>query len=182
MRSLVPRIGTALNDGILFSLLQFGREPGRRALVVMTDGIDLHSRSTPEQSADFAERLGLPIYFIELDRPARRAIGRNGGQLNVPRELNRRRHRKRLETISRRTGGRLFYVDLSANNPPWTHRIQGVFRQIEADLRHQHVLTYYTDGTPGAAIAPRVGVTRRGLRLRSAVPVEAIELPSAAVE
>ncbi len=163
VRLLVPRMGTALNDGILFSLLQYGREPGRRALVVVTDGFDQHSRTTPSQSADFAVRLGLPIYFIELDRPNKRTRSR------------RRQHRKRLETISRQTGGRLFHVDVTDDTPPWTQRIQGVFKQIEDDLRHQHVLTYHTDQPSGAAIAPEVRVIRQGLQLRSAVPLEAIE-------
>lgn len=175
VKLLVPRLGTALNDGILFSLLQYRNEPGRRALIVITDGEDVHSRSTPEQSADFAERLGLPIYFIELDRPSGRAISRNGGQLHVERELARRRHRKRLSLISRQTGGRLYYVDLFADNPPWTQRIQRVFEEIEEDLRHQHVLTYYSDLPFGAPIEPQIKVTRRGLKLRSAVPLTAIE-------
>ncbi|MDE2977508.1 MAG: VWA domain-containing protein, partial [Acidobacteriota bacterium] len=47
---MIPMGGTALNDGLLFSLLQYGSEPGRRALVVITDGADQHSRSNPEQS------------------------------------------------------------------------------------------------------------------------------------
>ena len=175
VRSLMPRLGTALNDGILFSLLQYGSEPGRRALVVVTDGVDQHSRTTPTQSADFAERLGLPIYFIELDRPTARTRSRRGGQIHIPRELKRRHHRKRLETISRQTGGRLFYVNLSTDNPPWTERIKQVFDQIEEDLRHQHVLTYYTGERSGTAVAPEVRVARRGLVLRSAVPLEAIE-------
>lgn len=175
VKLLLPGLGTALDDGILFSLLQYRNEPGRRALVVVTDGVDLHSRSTPKQSGDFAERLGLPIYFIELDKPARRTRSRNGGQIHIPKEMKRRQHRKRLETISRQTGGRLFYVNLSADNPPWARRIQEVFNQIEDDLRHQHVLTYYTDQPADTPLTPEVRVTRRQLSLRSAVPLEAIE-------
>ena len=189
VRLLVPRIGTALNDGILFSLLQYGREPGRRALVVITDGVDQHSRSTPEQATDFAERLGLPIYFIELDRPAGnstlpdlrqrlpglRTRSRNGGPAHITRTFDRRRHRKRLDAIARQTGGRLSSVDLAVDTRTWTKQIQDIFRQIEADLRHQHVLTYYSDRPPGTPIDPEVTVTGRGLELRSAVPLEAIE-------
>ena len=167
VRSLAPRLGTALNDAILFSLLQYGREPGRRALVVVTDGVDQHSRSKPKQSADFAERLGLPVYFIQLDRGGRRR--------SVSRAIERRQHLRRLRYISRQTGGRLFDIDLSAATPPWTERIERVFEQIEEDLRHQHVLTYYTDQRQGVATERSVRVTRRDLKLRSAVPVEAIE-------
>ncbi len=66
-------------------------------------------------------------------------------------------------------------MNLSTDNPPWARRIQSVFRQIEEDLRHQHVLTYYTGERSGTAVAPEVRVARRGLVLRSAVPLEAIE-------
>ena len=38
---LIPQGGTSLNDGTLFSLLQYRSQPGRRALVVVTDGIGL---------------------------------------------------------------------------------------------------------------------------------------------
>ncbi len=166
LRSLTPRLGTALNDAILFSLLQYGREPGRRALVVVTDGVDRHSRSKPKQSSAFAERLGLPIYFIQLDRGTRRR--------SVSRAIERRQHLRRLRHLSRQTGGRLFDIDLSGDTPPWAERIENVFKQIEDDLRHQHVLTYYTDQPQGVATERRIRVTRRGLKLRSAVPVEAI--------
>ncbi len=169
---LIPFGGTAINDGILFSLLQYGREPGRRALVVVTDGDDEHSRSRPEQSADYAARLGLPIYFIELDPTVTRTETRDGrvvADYSAP--LRRRKARKRLERISRQTGGRLFHITLASEDPSWTEQIEQVFHQIETDLRHQHVLTYYSDRPPGAAINPEVHLTRPGLRLQSAVPL-----------
>ncbi len=173
---LVPGGGTALHDGLLFSLLQFRREPGRRALVVVTDGVDLDSRSRWQQAPDFAERLRIPIYFIELDRSARPVIG--GGSL-VDRTpgatLLREQARKRLRRISRHTGGRHFHIDLVAHDVSWTARIEQAFDRIEEDLRHQHVLTYYTDQPPGSDARPDIRVTGRGLTLRSAVPLRAIE-------
>ena len=162
---LVPMGGTALNDGLLFSLLQYGGEPGRRALVVVTDGADQHSRSRPEQSSEFAERLGLPIYFIELDnsRPG------NSGVAAI------RRNRARLRRIAEETGGRLFHLELHGGTRWWAEPIEQVFEQIEEDLRHQHVLTYYPDQPGGAPVEPEIRVTRRGLKLRSAVPLPGIE-------
>ena len=173
---LIPLGGTALNDGLLFSLLQYGREPGRRALVVVTDGADQHSRSRPEQSADLAERLGLPIYFIELDGSVPET-GNSSGVVafNVTSTLKRQRARKRLSRISEQTGGRLFHIELYAATPRWTDRIEQVFDQIEEDLRHQHVLTYYSDQPPGTPVEPEIRVTRRGLKLRSAVALQGIE-------
>lgn len=173
---LVPGGGTALHDGLLFSLLQFRREPGRRALVVVTDGVDLESRSRWQQAPDFAERLGIPIYFIELDRSAKPVI--EGGSLvdrTPDATLLRGQARKRLRRISQHTGGRHFHIDLGAHDESWTARIDQAFGQIEEDLRHQHVLTYYTDQPPGAHARPDIRVTAHGLKLRSAVPLRAIE-------
>ncbi len=162
---LIPMGGTALNDGLLFSLLQYRGEPGRRALIVITDGADEHSRSRPEQSSEFAERLGLPIYFIELDN----------SRAGDPGAAAIRRNRERLQRIAEATGGRLFHLELHGDTRWWAEPIEQVFRQIEEDLRHQHVLTYYTNQPPGKPVEPEIRVTRRGLRLRSAVPLPGIE-------
>ncbi len=162
---LIPMGGTALNDGLLFSLLQYRSEPGRRALIVITDGADEHSRSRPEQSSEFAERLGLPIYFIELDN----------SRAGTPGAAVLRRNRERLRRIAEETGGRLFHLELHGDTRWWAEPIEQVFGQIEEDLRHQHVLTYYTDQPHGAPVEPEIRVTGRGLRLRSAVSLPGID-------
>ena len=87
------------------------------------------------------------------------------------------------ETLTHRD--RAFLVDfdrsvrlrqpLTGNKGLSTERIKQVFDQIEEDLRHQHVLTYYSSQPRGAPIRPEVRVRRPGLKLRSAVPLEAIE-------
>ncbi len=158
---LVPMGGTALNDGLLFSLLQYRTEPGRRALVVITDGADQHSRSRPDQSSEFAERLGLPIYFIELD----------ASDPEDAEDVFLFSDRSRLQRIAEQTGGRLLRLPLRGDTPWWGEPIEQIFDRIEADLRHQHVLTYYSDQPRGAPVEPEIRVTRRGLKLRSAVPL-----------
>lgn len=163
--NLIPMGGTALNDGLLFSLLQYRSEAGRRALIVVTDGADENSRSRPEQSSEFAERLGLPIYFIELDN----------SRAGDPGLAAIRRNRERLQRIAEETGGRLFHLELHGDTRWWTEPIEQVFTRIQEDLRHQHVLTYYTDQPPGDPIEPEIRLTRRGLDLRSAVPLPGIE-------
>jgi len=141
----------------------------------VTDGFDEHSRSEPNQSADFAERLGLPIYFIRLNRSntrdlVNRARGRSHSATSRLRE--HRRARQHLLRISEQTGGRLFTIELFTGSAPWTGQLKQVFDQIQDDLRRQYVLTYYSSQPPGVAILPEVRVTRRGLTLRSAVPLE----------
>ncbi len=147
--------GTALNDGILFSLLQFRTEPGRRALVVVTDGDDLHSRSKRAQVAEFAERMGVPIYFIALgwSDPRSRLIKR----------------------LSRQTGGRLFRIHPGQPRKVLAREMQAVFDRIREDLWHQVVLTYYSDRPSGADLEPEVRTTRRGLTVKSVLPLEALQ-------
>lgn len=96
VRLLVPRIGTALNDGILFSLLQYGREPGRRALVVITDGVDRRSRSTPKQSADFAGRCSRTRSPRHQARPRVAQRGTPRGDRVAPAGIRRAGVRPRL--------------------------------------------------------------------------------------
>ena len=147
--------GTALNDGLLFSLLQFRREPGRRALVVVTDGDDQHSRSRAALVSDFAEWMGVPIYFIAV------------GWDEPPRGLVRK--------VSRRTGGRTFRIHPSLPRSALTAETQQVFRRINEDLRHQHILTYYSRLPAGEGVQPEVRSLRKGLALKSVLPLYGIE-------
>ncbi len=155
LHRLLAQGGTALNDGVLFSLLQFRTEPGRRALVVVTDGDDLHSRSKRAQVTEFAERMGVPIYFIALgwSEPRSRLIQR----------------------LSRQTGGRLFRVHPGQSRAALAKEMEQVFDRINQDLRRQYVLTYYSDRPPGAGVEPEVRTTRKGLTVKSALPLEALQ-------
>ena len=155
LHRLLAQGGTALNDGVLFSLLQFRNEPGRRALVVVTDGDDLHSRSKRAQVTEYAERMGVPIYFI--------ALGWNDPRSPL------------IKRLSRQTGGRLFRIHPGQSRAALTREMEQVFDRINEDLRHQHVLTYYTEHPPGAGVEPEVRTTRKGLTVKSVLPLEALQ-------
>ena len=154
LKTLIPFGGTALNDGLLFSLLQFRNEPGRRALIVVTDGDDLHSRSRRAQVTEYAERMGVPIYFM--------ALGWNNPRSPL------------IKRLSRQTGGRLFRIHPGQSRVALAREMQQVFDRINEDLRHQHVLTYYTEQPPGAGAEPEVRTTRKGLTVKSVLPLEAL--------
>ena len=155
LHRLLPQGGTALNDGILFSLLQFRAEPGRRALVVVTDGDDLHSRTKRAQVADFAERMGVPVYFI--------ALGWSDPRSTL------------VKRLSRQTGGRLFRIHPGQSREVLAREMQAVFDRIREDLWHQVVVTYYSDRPSGADLEPEVRTTRIGLTVKSVLPLEALQ-------
>ncbi len=85
------------------------------------------------------------------------------------------RDQRRLQHIAEQTGGRLLRLPLRGDTPWWGDPIEQIFDRIEEDLRHQQVLTYYTNQPRGVPVEPEIRVTRRDLKLRSAVPLEAIE-------
>lgn len=172
---LYPEGGTALYDSILFSLLQFEHEPGRRALIVFTDGFDSESRADPQRAIEFGKQLGVPVYVIAMDQrggrvggpggPPPGAPGRSTGSFGAGPGSVERQLRNNLRLITDPTGGRLFQVSS-------VEQIERVFEQIQLELRSQYVLTYYTDQPPGTEIDPRVDVGQKGLRVRMAVQSE----------
>lgn len=172
LEAIEPGGNTALYDSILFSLLQFQDEPGRRALVVLTDGWDYGSISKPRRSVEFARALGVPIYVVVLDSDGARS-GVPGGAYGVPRSgvpgsgpgsraAMQVSPVPDLKLLTEPTGGRLIRISSAS-------AIVRAFAHIDAELRTQYVLTYYTDQLPDAdeldAVTVRVpgqkGVTVR---------------------
>lgn len=180
LERLIANGGTALNDGILFSLVQYENEPGRRALIVVTDGMDIDSRSEPEQAAGFAERTGIPIYFIDLGRD-RIALtnghtpeGESAGA-SLMRTARSGDHVLRMQQQAQQSGGRLFGIDPELPPPDFLDEVRQVFGQIREDLRRQHVLAYYSNRPVGAAIEPGVQVLRDGLTVRSVLLLDRVD-------
>lgn len=157
LERLYPQGNTALYDAILFSLLQYGEAPGRRALVVVTDGYDSNSRSDPTRAIEFGKRLGVPVYVVAM-----RSVGFG------PTTMEDANLRNAMRLITGPTGGRLFQIES-------IDQMARVFDHIEEELRRQYVLTYYSERPFGAAVEPEVRVTRKGLKVRSALPLETIE-------
>ncbi len=157
LERLFPQGTTALYDAILFSLLQYGDAPGRRALVVVTDGFDFGSTANPTRAIDFGKRLGVPVYVVAM-----RSLGFG------PTTMEDANLRNSMRLITGPTGGRLFQIES-------VDQMASVFDHIEEELRRQYVLTYYSERPFGSAVEPEVRMTQRGLRVRSALPLDAIE-------
>ena len=161
---LKPEGGTALYDSILFSLLQFDHQQGRRGLVVLTDGYDVESQTDPQWTVDFGRKLGVPIYIVAIDS---REVGsrvhsqvRSRGistTISDPAALV-----QALHAVTDPTGGRLYRV----GSPDQLDR---AFTLINAELRNQYVLTYYTDTPPEPGRPPAIEIDapgHKGLRAK----------------
>jgi Ca-activated chloride channel homolog len=115
---LAPWGGTALYDAILVSLNTVGKQPGRRALVVFTDGEDQNSAATMKRVESRLETSDATIYTIGLGRSVRdhtlAAI---------------------LDHISMVSGGRPFLIENAAE-------LDRVFGSIVEELSNQYLLSY----------------------------------------
>jgi len=135
--------GTMLYDSILLASDELmKKQPGRKALILLTDGVDTGSKSFLSKAVESAERADTLVYSILFaDRDAYGGFGfgaggagRRGG--GYPRGGDDRPDGKKvLERISRQTGGAFFEV--SKKLP-----IDKVYDQIQEELRNQYSLGY----------------------------------------
>lgn len=119
--------GTALYDSLIFSLYYFNGIKGQRALVVLSDGRDEHSRFDFDDALEYARRAGVAIYSIGLDR------GRRLGDA-----------RQKLVRLAAETGGRSFFIkDISELAP--------IYDEIQHELRSRYYLAYQSTNTTADA-------------------------------
>lgn len=152
-RSRIRHGGTLLYDAVyLASDEVINKQEGRKALIVLSDGVDRGSRETLEEAIKTAQRADTVVYSIlfagERDNQnpfggyGGPGMGRRGGGRGYP-EQGRPDGKKILERISKETGGRLFEV--SRKQP-----IDQIYASIAEELRNQYSLGY----TPQPSVSP----------------------------
>lgn len=123
----VPTIGktrgTILYDAVYLAANEkLKSEVGRKAIVLITDGVDMGSRQTLREAIDAAHRADTIIYSIQyLDHSAYGGFG-GGGDGD-------------LKKMSEETGGRMFRVDRK-------HTLDDIFRDIQEEMRTQYAIGY----------------------------------------
>jgi Ca-activated chloride channel family protein len=115
---LAPWGGTALFDAMLTSLNTVGTQPGRRSLVVFSDGEDQNSVSTLKRVETRLETSDATIYTIGLGRSVR-----DKALAGV------------MARMSQMSGGRAFLLDDSTE-------LDEVFADIVEELSNQYLLSY----------------------------------------
>ncbi len=142
---LAPWGGTALYDVIVQAVDQLGRQPGRRVLVVFTDGEDLNSHVAVEVAEGRLEASDVVLYPIGQGRAV-------AGAKSL---------KEVLERLAHKTGGRAFFQE--------AEQLDGVFANILEELSNQYLLGYVPRNPrrDGAWRAVRVEVPDRGLRVRA---------------
>jgi VWFA-related protein len=147
VRSTTNGSDSALYNALLLTLRDAAQFTGKRAIVVFSNGPDNASMVPPENVAELAQSLGVPIYMVStrearLD-PISTAV---------------------FERMSATTGGRAFF----ARN--WTEQTRA-FEAVRDDLNNLYLLSYYPVPNPNRGWrqinVKLVGPRTRGLAVRT---------------
>jgi VWFA-related protein len=144
--------GTALWHGLSYTARELKAVSGRKAIVVLSDGIDTGSDISLNDLIEMAQSSGTVVYSIKYASPAR--FFSIGGAIAQAVSHG-------LDRLSRETGG------LTFPNPG--HRSSEVFSKIESDLRNMYVLGFTppADARDGTFHRLVVTTTRSDLVVRS---------------
>ena len=142
---LAPWGGTALYDAIAYALGILGRQSGRRSLLVFSDGEDQSSHVSVASVVQRAEASDATIYMIGQGRALKAAA-----------------LQQLMQRLAAGSGGRAFFTDQDT-------KLEAIFEDILADLRHQYVLAYPApdNARNGEWHAIRVEVPGRGHGVRA---------------
>lgn len=139
VQGLDPWGSTALHDAVVAALDAIEPAPGRRALVLVSDGLERDSRLRAEEVYARVRASDVMVYPVALAR----------------------RSPPLFEQLAALSGGRT-----SATRRPTD--LSRIFRRFASELRHQYLLGYQPDGAarPGYRQL-EVRVTRPGLQVRA---------------
>jgi VWFA-related protein len=104
----------------------------RRIVILVSDGLDNQSRTSPDSviNAAIKERVSFYVIHLPLFEP-------RDGRLAV------RRPSKGFRELAEKTGGKYFLVGEKSPLEPHTNDLTKIFQAIEDDLKSQYLLGFY---------------------------------------
>ena len=165
------RGGTSLYDAVfLASDDVLKKQSGRKAVIVLSDGVDNASKISLTEAVESAQRADTLVYSILFadEQPLGMGgfgpgMGRGGGhgRGRMPQE-SRPDGKKVLERISKETGGAFFEVSKK-------HPLDEIYKRIEEELRSQYSLGYTPEPASGGSGYRKIRVTakQKGLTVQA---------------
>jgi VWFA-related protein len=118
--------GTALYDAVYLSCDEkLIREVGRKAVVILSDGEDMSSKTSFQQALEMALKAEATIFAISVSRGGFFGVGPNKSGDRI------------LQQLADETGGRVFF-------PFKVEELEEAFQQIGNELRSQYNLGYFS--------------------------------------
>jgi Ca-activated chloride channel family protein len=157
--SVTPFGSTALHDALdraAHDIATWGE--GRRAVVVLTDGVDTASQATPDEVIARSRALDVPIYAVSVVAPVD-----DPGSEHFLGDRRRGEAAAAAETLARYatlSGGAAFRVSNEAG-------LLAAVTRIATELRHQYRLGWAPPQGPARFRTVVVATTRKGVKLRT---------------
>jgi Ca-activated chloride channel family protein len=117
------RSATAMYDAIYLGAEALYKRPGRKVMVIITDGGDTMSSTSYQEALRAAQQSEATVYSM-IVVPIEASAGRDLGGEHA------------LIQLSHDTGGKYYYADTLP-------RLEQAFQQISEELRAQYLLAYY---------------------------------------
>ena len=119
LRKSVAGDDTALYNGLLLTLRDAAKVPGRKVVIVFSNGPDNGSMIAPDDVRAVAEDEGIPIYVISTNEVNKDSISSGV-----------------FKRITSRTGGKAYWAKT------WQKQVEA-FENIREDLGNSYSVTYY---------------------------------------
>jgi VWFA-related protein len=164
--------GTLLYDAVFLASDELmKKQQGRKALIILTDGVDRGSKETLRDAIETAERADTLVYSILFADHEGYGNGGGyggghmggggmggggmggGGHRRYPQE-SRPDGKKVLQQLSKETGGRFFEVTKKET-------IEQIYSEIDEELRNQYALGYTPDKTDAAVGYHKIQLTTK---------------------
>lgn len=139
LRKAVAGDEAALYNGLLLTLRDAAKVPGRKVVIVFSNGPDSASMVAPDDVRVVAEDEGIPIYVISTSDVSRDPISTGV-----------------FRRLASRTGGKSFFAKT------WQKQVEA-FESIREDLGNSYTVTYYP------APNPNDGFRKIGVEVKSDV-------------
>ena len=124
LRNAVAGDDSALYNCLLLTLRDAAKVPGRKVVIVFSNGPDNASMVAPDDVRAVAEDEGIPIYVISTNDVSRDPISSNV-----------------FKRIASQTGGKSYYAKT------WQKQVEA-FEAIREDLGNSYTVTYYPQPNP----------------------------------
>ena len=124
LRKAVAGDDSALYNALLLTLRDAAKVPGRKVVIVFSNGPDNASMVAPDDVRAVAEDEGIPIYVISTNEVNKDPISSGV-----------------FKRISQRTGGKAYFAKT------WQKQVEA-FESIREDLGNSYTVTYYPQQNP----------------------------------
>jgi Ca-activated chloride channel homolog len=141
LRKAVAGDDSALYNCLLLTLRDAAKVPGRKVVIVFSNGPDNASMVAPDDVRAVAEDEGIPIYVISTSEVTRDPISSNI-----------------FKRISTNTGGKSYFAKT------WQKQVEA-FESIREDLGNSYTVTYYPQPNPNEGFRKiRIELTNEAMR------------------